>query len=174
MGQQQLLLLVLGIVIVGIAVVTGIESFEENQAKSEFDRYAQMGVELAAEIIAWYQKPAALGGAGEDPSKLATITISDLGYPLDAANTHAGKSRTATTANGVRRHVVQNGTVPYIHIHEIPTQAGMTRVEVFVFGPRPGCLVLRSDFWQESDTWTDGNSDDSSTPPNPDATQCTW
>ncbi|MEM8598405.1 MAG: hypothetical protein AAGF99_00655 [Bacteroidota bacterium] len=173
MGQQQLLLLVLGIVVVGLAVVTGIESFEENRAKSEFDRYAQMGVELAAEIIAWYQKPSAMGGAGEDPSKLADVTISDLGYPLDATDTYVGKSRTGTTANGVRRHVVQNGTVPYIHIHQVPVERGMTRVEVYAFGPRPGCLVLRSDFWQESDTWTDGN-DNSTPPPNPDATQCSW
>ncbi|MEM8559309.1 MAG: hypothetical protein AAGG50_15925 [Bacteroidota bacterium] len=173
MGQQQLLLLVLGIVIVGLAVVVGIQSFEENRAKSELDRYAQMGVELAAEIVAWYKTPSALGGGGEDVSNLASLTISDLGYPLDATDSYVGRTRTATTANGVRRHVVQNGTAPYIHIHQIPVQSGMTRVEVYVFGTNPACLVFRSDFWQESDSWTDGN--DNSTPPdNPDATRCSW
>jgi Tfp pilus assembly ATPase PilU len=34
MGQQQLLLLVLGIVIVGLAVVVGIQAFSENQKQA--------------------------------------------------------------------------------------------------------------------------------------------
>ena len=173
MGQQQLLLLVLSIVVVGLAVVTGIESFEENRSKSELDRYAYMGVELAAEIVAWYQKPEAMGGAGEDTARLASLSMSDLGYPLDVTDTYVGRPRTATTANGVRRHIVQNGAVPYIHIHQVPVETGMTRGEVYVFGPRPGCLVLRTEYWQESETWTDGN-DNSTAPPNPDATLCTW
>ena len=37
MGQQQLLLLVLGIVIVGLAVVVGIQAFSENQRKANAD-----------------------------------------------------------------------------------------------------------------------------------------
>ena len=41
MGQQQLLLLVLGIVIVGLAVVVGIQAFGENQKKANSGRPRQ-------------------------------------------------------------------------------------------------------------------------------------
>ena len=37
MGQQQLLLLVLGIIIVSLAVVVGIDAYSDNQAKSSED-----------------------------------------------------------------------------------------------------------------------------------------
>ncbi|MEM8558487.1 MAG: hypothetical protein AAGG50_11750 [Bacteroidota bacterium] len=63
MGQQQLLLLVLGIVIVGLAVAVGISAFEENQRKARRDAAMERIVDVAAKIQAWKMKPAALGGS---------------------------------------------------------------------------------------------------------------
>ena len=62
MGQQQLLLLVLGIVIVGLAVVVGIQAFGENQKKSNQDALVNDGVRFASDAQAWALKPAAFGG----------------------------------------------------------------------------------------------------------------
>ena len=67
MGQQQLLLLVLGIVIVGLAVVVGIQAFGENQKKANSDALVNDGVRIASDAQAWILKPAAFGGgAGTD------------------------------------------------------------------------------------------------------------
>ena len=65
MGQQQLLLLVLGIVIVGLAVVVGIQAFGENQRKSSADAMINDGVRIASDTQAWSLKPTAFGGPGE-------------------------------------------------------------------------------------------------------------
>ena len=50
MGQQQLLLLVLGIVIVGLAVVVGIQAFSENQKKANADATVNDAIRIASEI----------------------------------------------------------------------------------------------------------------------------
>lgn len=63
MGQQQLLLLVLGIVIVGLAVVSGITAFRENQRKARFDAAMERIVDVAAKIQMWKMTPGALGGS---------------------------------------------------------------------------------------------------------------
>ena len=80
MGQQQLLLLVLGIVIVGLAVVVGIQAFGENQRKSSADAMINDGVRIASDTQAWSLKPTAFGGPGE--LGLAELSFPRLGYTL--------------------------------------------------------------------------------------------
>ena len=86
MGQQQLLLLVLGIVIVGLAVVVGIQAFSENQQKANLDALVNDGVRIASDLQAWSLKPQAFGGpaSGED---WTDADFGDLGYDTsDAGN----------------------------------------------------------------------------------------
>ncbi len=64
MGQQQLLLLVLGIVIVGLAVVVGINAFSENRIKASADALVTDGLRIASDVQAWALKPDQLGGGG--------------------------------------------------------------------------------------------------------------
>ncbi|MEM6326253.1 MAG: hypothetical protein AAF791_03960 [Bacteroidota bacterium] len=66
MGQQQLLLLVLGIVIVGLAVVVGIQAFSENQEKANVDARINDGVRIASDAQSWALKPTAFGGGNGD------------------------------------------------------------------------------------------------------------
>ena len=63
MGQQQLILLVLATVIIGIAIVVGIRAFTENDAKSNADAMTQDAVRMASDIQAWVKKPTPFGGA---------------------------------------------------------------------------------------------------------------
>ena len=92
MGQQQLLLLVLGIVIVGLAVVVGIQAFSENQKKANADALVLTSMRIASDAQAWLRKPAAFGGGvpsnGDRPDNFSdgiTIVAADffdqLGYP---------------------------------------------------------------------------------------------
>ena len=77
MGQQQLLLLVVGIVIVGLAVVVGIQAFGENQKKANADALVNDGVRIAADAQVWALKPQAFGGGDGD---FEGVTFDHLGY----------------------------------------------------------------------------------------------
>ena len=64
MGQQQLLLIVLGVIIVGIAVVVGINLFNANAEESAKDTVVSEATNLGAMALQYFKKPTALGGGG--------------------------------------------------------------------------------------------------------------
>lgn len=64
MGQQQLLLLTFGIIIVAIATLAGISVFKLSEAQYEDDREREKMLELVTEIQVWKIKPAIFGGGG--------------------------------------------------------------------------------------------------------------
>lgn len=108
MGQQQLLLLVLGIVIVGLAVVVGIQAFGENQRKANNDALINDGIRIASDAQSWALKPTAFGG-GDGDFLLADgsdMDLNDLGYQPDAngvySNVNGNFSITVSDANTVQ------------------------------------------------------------------------
>jgi Tfp pilus assembly protein PilE len=64
MGQQQLLLIVLGVIIVGIAVVVGINVFTASSSQANRDGVIADLTNLASLAQQYYRKPTALGGGG--------------------------------------------------------------------------------------------------------------
>ncbi len=62
MGQQQLLLLVLGIVVVAFAIVSGFFIFEENLKKNNAEALITDAINIATAAQAWKVTPAAFGG----------------------------------------------------------------------------------------------------------------
>lgn len=68
MGQQQLLLLVLGVVIVGLGTAVGIESFAEGQRKNKRDQTQHLMIDIAAKAQAWKLQPAIMGGGANGTS----------------------------------------------------------------------------------------------------------
>lgn len=64
MGQQQLLLIVLGVIVVGIAVVVGINLFNANAETSTQDSIVSQGTNIGAMAQQYYKKPLAMGGGG--------------------------------------------------------------------------------------------------------------
>lgn len=62
MGQQQLLLLVLATVIVGLATVAGIEAFEQGERRATQDALTQRAVSIGTDILAAHQTPSQFGG----------------------------------------------------------------------------------------------------------------
>ena len=81
MGQQQLLLLVLGIVIVGLAVTVGIQAFGENQRKSRQDQTQAFMVEIGTRAQAWkLTHPAMGGGSGTAANDFRDIDFAAMGF----------------------------------------------------------------------------------------------
>ncbi len=64
MGQQQLLLIVLGVIIVGIAVVVGINLFNANATNANRDGVISDLNNLGAMAQQFYKKPISMGGGG--------------------------------------------------------------------------------------------------------------
>ncbi len=83
MGQQQLLLIVLGVIIVGIAVVVGIEMFGKNAAQANFDAVVSDMNTIAANAQSWYRKPTSMGGGGRDFSGIA---LNKIGFASSNTN----------------------------------------------------------------------------------------
>jgi hypothetical protein len=76
MGQQQLLLIILGVIIVGVAIAVGIGQFGAHSVESNKDGLSASLVNLGASAYQYKIRPTTLGGGGGSyvnysmPSKL--------------------------------------------------------------------------------------------------------
>jgi len=64
MGQQQLLMVVLGIIVVGIAVTAGILMFRQNAIDMKREELVNESITLAQVAISYFKRPLAYGGGG--------------------------------------------------------------------------------------------------------------
>ena len=64
MGQQQLLLIVLGVIIVGIAVLLGIMLFQQNSVDEKRDLVINEILHISQIAQQFYLKPTSLAGGG--------------------------------------------------------------------------------------------------------------
>jgi hypothetical protein len=64
MGQQQLLLIVLGVILVGIAVVLGIQYFGTGSEQGAKDELVAHNTIIASNAQEWFNKPKSMGGGG--------------------------------------------------------------------------------------------------------------
>ena len=108
MGQQQLLLIVLGVIIVGIAIVVGINLFNANAISSNRDAIISDLNNLGAQAQQYYQKPTSMGGGGGafDATNGATaawaipstlVTTANAGYALTSGAQSITLVGTSTT-----------------------------------------------------------------------------
>ena len=120
MGQQQLLLLVLATVIVGLATVAGIQAFEQGSKRANQDALTQTAVKIASDMQANAKKPTQFGGQGVDELASGngggTITLGDMGYDNTGtgSNYNGGSSdlyETTDGACGIETGDVSTGTL---------------------------------------------------------------
>ena len=148
MGQAQLLLIVLGTVVVGLAVMAGINAYEQNNIKSDMDAVVHECMRLASDAQTMAQKPETFGGLWDTAdatevaqgydflSKGATspIGLADLGWPADGVGASSTiviapaaaqivatcTSQKFNTANGTTANSVQV-TVTGVNASDITT-----------------------------------------------------
>jgi len=75
MGTQQILLIVLSVIIVGIAVVVGIMMFNSQAYNANKQAIASENTTYGSMIVQWWKTPLSQGGAGQTP---ANITIENI------------------------------------------------------------------------------------------------
>lgn len=65
MGQQQLLLIVLGLVVIAIAVAVGMSLFRSHAINSKRDILINETIDMAAQAISYYKRAREFGGGGK-------------------------------------------------------------------------------------------------------------
>lgn len=120
MGQQQLLLIILGVIIVGIAVAVGITMFQDNAVDQNRSAVISDLTTLSAKGQQYYAKPTTLGGGG---NSFVGLTADSVGLGLLASSAFTNNAngsytiKTAGTATtlvfrGVGKTALTNGTFP--------------------------------------------------------------
>ncbi|MBU0473679.1 MAG: hypothetical protein KKF62_05905 [Bacteroidetes bacterium] len=119
MGQQQLLLIVLGIIIVGVAVVVGINLFTANAIEAKRNNVTNDLIHLASEAQKFYKTPTALGGGS---NKFTGWDIPELLKTNANGNFVATVSENNVVIIGVGNEVVQGNDSVEVKITVLPTE----------------------------------------------------
>jgi type II secretory pathway pseudopilin PulG len=116
MGTQQLLLIVLGIILLGIMVVGAVYIFQDQSASSNRDELSNDLVHMAAQAQKYYRKPAILGGGSNSFSGLTLAGLTKHAsnangtYVLSPDPVPAGTSSIVVTGTGVQ--IGNDGATP--------------------------------------------------------------
>ncbi|MCE1188554.1 MAG: hypothetical protein LWX56_05375 [Ignavibacteria bacterium] len=121
MGQQQLLLIVLGVIIVGIAIVVGINLFQASAVDANRNAVIADLNNLASMSQQYYKKPTSLGGGGNSfvgfaiPTGLGsnangTYTISTAGTATQIVFQGTGTENGDNGTSGVQHRATVTAT----------------------------------------------------------------
>ena len=97
MGQSQLLMIVLAVIIIGIAVTVGITQFGESALTGNRDALGTDCQTIISKAQSWYRKPTSLGGGG---NAFTGVTLAKLG--VGATNENGTSALTVVSASQVR------------------------------------------------------------------------
>ncbi len=112
MGQQQLLLIALGIIVVGIAVVVGITLFSTLAAESNRDQlFSDLNI-ISAVARAHFKKPVTMGGGGNSFAnfEIPTALLETANGTLEHTKTGHNPDHIHFTATG--KELGEDGTNP--------------------------------------------------------------
>ncbi len=112
MGQQQLLLVILVTIIVGIATVVAINTFSSASDNANLDAVRQDVAQFASSAQGYFMKPTMLGGGG---NSFNGITFNQVAFPT---NDVSGDGLTAFNSNG---HYVISTNDTTVTITAIPS-----------------------------------------------------
>ncbi len=106
MGQQQLLLIVLGVIVVGIAVVVGINLFNANATSANRDGIISDLNNIGAMAQQFYKKPSSMGGGGNAFTGNGNTWAIPTGLDTTANGTYAATVGASTVT------IIGTGTEP--------------------------------------------------------------
>lgn len=133
MGQQQLLLIILGLVVVGIAVIVGITMFHDNAISANRDAVTNDLVGLGARAQQYFRRPVAVGGGGTSflgltMAKLtANVTSNQWVNPNGSYEIDGTPTATEVTFKGIGFEK-SNGT--FVEVHCRVTQDSLTTLTI--------------------------------------------
>jgi len=93
MGQQQLLLIVLGVIIVGVAIAVGVTQFKSSAIDANRQAIISDIVNFSAKAQRFYRTPTTLAGGGQDFLNFGLSAV-------DTSNANGSYSLTTTPPSG--------------------------------------------------------------------------
>jgi hypothetical protein len=109
MGQQQLLLIILGVIVVGIAVVVGITMFQDNAISANRDAVTNDLINLGARAQQFYRRPTSLGGGQNSFDLLGTDMSKLVNGVASGSDTWTNPNGTYTLVSGAGDEAVITG-----------------------------------------------------------------
>jgi hypothetical protein len=104
MGTQQILLIVLSVIIVGVAIAVGINMFSSQAYNSNQQAVAAELANYASLVIQYWKTPASMGGGGQTAGRLTATNVANyIGF--------SGDNSSVTTDNGEFRVISVSGNV---------------------------------------------------------------
>ncbi|MBN2412904.1 hypothetical protein JXQ31_14545 [candidate division KSB1 bacterium] len=100
MGQQQLLLIVLSVIIVGIAVVVGIQTFGTSAAASNQEAVINDLMNMSARAQQYYVKPTGMGGGGNQFDGLGMHHMTPVAIGATSYTNENGTFTISTAGSG--------------------------------------------------------------------------
>ncbi len=133
MGQNQLLMIILGMVVVGVTVAVAIVLVNQNAITANKDAMAADLMNIAAKAQQYYSTPASMAGGGHSYVGLTANTAGMLRLVSTAFSDNSNgvySIRTAGTASqvvlqGVGREVLSDGSYPTISCTVTPGNAAV-------------------------------------------------
>jgi Tfp pilus assembly protein PilE len=141
MGQQQLLLIVLSVIIVGVAIAVGVNQFQGSAQDANRQAVIADLVNYASKAQRYFRTPAQLGGGEQDFGAFVLSNIEEtnangdydivLTAPTTAANVTAGATGAVTGTPttiyivGSGREIGNDGTL-FVNAYVTVTQTGIT------------------------------------------------
>jgi hypothetical protein len=103
MGTQQILLIVLSVIIVGVAIAVGITMFSNQAYNGNQQAVASELQNYGSQAIQYYKTPKSQGGAGQDSTEVTVAKVATfLGF--------TGTNNSLTSDNGEFRVTAVAGT----------------------------------------------------------------
>ncbi|MDP2173534.1 MAG: hypothetical protein Q8J62_07140 [Candidatus Cloacimonadaceae bacterium] len=103
MGTQQILLIVLSVIIVGVAIAVGITMFNNNAYNQSRSAVAAELSSYASQAVQWYKTPVAQGGRGDVAlvSGQQGTVAAFIGFTGGSLSTESGTYQVTTTGDNV-------------------------------------------------------------------------
>ena len=117
MGQQQLLLIILGVILVGIAVAVGITMFKDSAVSANRDAVTNDLVNLASRAQQYYRRPKTSGGGGGSFTKLTVGSGMKL----------LTKTSSASVRNGNGTFTIVSNSASTLRLQGLGTEFGNDR-----------------------------------------------
>jgi len=129
MGQQQLLLIILGVIIVGIAIAVGLQLFQSGSVGANQDAMINDIMNIAAHAQQYMIRPGSMGGGGG--------AFTGYTLPTRLAATGNGEYEvTSATADGVTivgTSIIHTGTVTLTFVRTEVDEGGAPTGETDVY-----------------------------------------
>ena len=128
MGQTQLLLVILAVILVGVAIYVAVSMFSANTVESTRDAIKLDLQNFSAKALAYYWKPATQGGGDKSFDGATIRRIAGLSENVNARYFVETAQGDVCAIVGVGKVVTSNGDSVRVRVTVSPTKRGIIEI----------------------------------------------